>query len=457
MTQGKWTPSIPAGGTPKYLAVVAAIERAIESGELQPNQRLPTNRELRELFDVTIATVTKAMAVAARKGLIVAQVGSGTFVRDTTASTPKIESLDLSLNILPSGVVDHALQGLAQAQAGANLARHMFGYGSYAAAPAHARRAIDWMATFGAPAEPDNVLLTVGVHQGLMAAFHALLAPGDSAICEELTYTGIKRIASYRNVSLHGARCDEHGMVPESLEKLLKSGAAKVVIVTSALHNPTTATLPLERREAIARLCTKYDAYLVEDGINLPLVGESVPTVSSFAPERSLFLTGFSKCVASGFRLGYAVTPPSIQGAFYEALVSTQWIGPSLYADLAETMLGDGLVERCTQSHRDEARARYTLASQILKGVRPTRTPGYHAWVDAPAGQQSENFVMQALRQGVKVSPATHFAVSGGAAISPTSYRISLGACADRAELERALHILAGIDTQHQSTVSTLI
>lgn len=457
MTQGKWTPTISSGGAPKYLALASSIEQAIESGDLQPNERLPTNRELSQLFGVTIATVTKAMAVAARKGLIVAQVGSGTFVRGSSERAADAEALDLSLNILPDNIVGKELATLIQSQSPALLAQSVFGYGSYVPTSSHAERAVAWMSTFGAQAQVAHTLLTVGVHQGLMAAFHALLNPGESAICEDVTYTGIKRIASYRNVTLLGVRCDASGMVPEDLEERLKQGNAKVVVITSALHNPTTATLPRARREAIARLCREHDAYLIEDGINMPLMGGQIPSVSSFAPERSIFLTGYSKCVSSGFRLGYAVVPPALLDTFHEALVSTQWIGPRLYADMAEQMLASGLIDEFARAHRTEARVRYERASRILTGIRPTATPGYHAWVDAPAGPVGENIAMQALRLGVKVSPAAHFAVSADASVPGASYRISLGACQNLADLERALTILAGIEAQHQSIVSTLI
>lgn len=446
------------GGTgPKYLALVDAIEQAIETGRLQPNERLPTNRELTLLFDVTIATVTKAMAVAARKGLVNAQVGSGTFVRDVAANaeTPR-KPLDLSLNILPENVVEKELLAFVQPNSQALLLQDMFSYGSYVPSAQHAQLAAQWVETFGGFARSEDVLLTVGVHQGLMASLRALQGPGRQAICEALSYTGIKRIADFLNVGLLGADCDEAGMQPDSLEQLLRQTTARIVIVTSTLHNPTTSTLPEERRKAIAALCKKYDAHLIEDGVNMPLVGSNIASVSSFAPERSIFLTGFSKCVASGFRLGYAITPPDLKEVFHAALVSTQWIGPRLYASLAEQLLDTGGIDRCIQAHRIEARFRFDLASRILKGVRPVATPGYHAWVDAPADQPGDSFAAQALRLGVNISPAAHFAVSDNLAV-PAAYRISLGAAQDREELERALQILAGMTAHKANVVSTLI
>src|SRR5690606_22457480 len=273
-----------------------------------------------------------------------------------------------------------------------------------------------------------------------------------------LTYTGIRRIAHYRRVTLDPVQCDESGMLPDALDTRLKESGAKVVIVTSTLHNPPTASMSAQRRYAIARMCQQHDAYLIEDGINMPLAGDGTPPIASHAPERSIFLTGYSKCVSAGFRLGYAVVPPILRSGFHEALVSAQWIGPHLYVELAEQMLAEKWLDRVVNAHREEARRRFELAARILPGVRPVATPGYHAWVEAPAVQAEGDFALLALREGVKISPAAHFlAAPTDAPRHDTSYRISLGAVRDRAELERALQILSGLSGHRLPTVSTLI
>jgi len=457
MTKERWAPAIPAEASPKYIALADAIERAVEAGELKPGDRLPTNRELSQLFNVTIATVTKGMAVAARKGLITAQVGNGTFIAEGSAPQPEVEILDLSLNVVPQTVVSRELTTLLDTLNTNAVNDGLFGYGSYTPSIIHAQLASAWMQSFGVDPLDGRILLTTGVHQGLLASFFTLLKPGDPVICEELTYTGIKRIASFRDARLLGAPCDHEGIVPEQLERQLKSTQAKVVVLTPTLHNPTTASMSLERRRAIAKLCQKYDAYLVEDGVNMPLAGGDHPPIASFIPARAIFLTGYSKCVASGFRLGYAIVPPDLQSAFLEGLVGMQWTGPHLYSKLAENMLREGFIEQFTLAHRAEASARYQLARQLLRNVRPSEKPAYHAWVDCDTRNAAENFAIQALRRGVKISPAAHFAVAGDGRTASNGYRISLGSCPDRLALERALAALGTIDENRTPASSTLI
>ncbi len=458
MTQGKWAPSIPPGASPKYIALADAIERAIELGELKPRDRLPTNRELSQLFNVTIATVTKGMAVATRRGLITAQVGNGTFVSERYAPRREVDVLDLSLNVVPQAVVSKELSRLMSTLNAGAVNEGLFGYSGYAPSEAHASLAAQWMRSFGVDTGSNRILLTTGVHQGLLASFLALLKPGDTAICEDLTYTGIKRIAQFRDVKLLGARCDQDGIVPDHLEELLKKSAAKVIVLTPTLHNPTTAIMPQERRHRVALLCQKYDAYLIEDGVNMPIVGELHPPIAEMIPERAILLTGYSKCVASGFRLGYAIVPPSMQQSFLEELVSIQWTGPHLYSKLAEYMLRDGLVHEFTSAHGADAAARYELARGFIKDIRKVQYPGYHAWVDCSSKHAAENLAMEALRRGVKVSPAAHFAVAADSnQAGPNGYRISLGSCADRATLERALLVLSTIDEHKPTTTATLI
>lgn len=453
--KSKWNPRGTLGDGPKYLALARVIEEAITSGQLTPGDRLPSNRELSQTFGVTVATVTKAMSAAARKGLVEAQVGSGTYVLGNPPQGNSTELYELSLNVLPTQPIEKELESLFQELPQRTLAESLFSRGSYICAESHAKQAEIWMRSFGAQANATNILLTVGAHQGLLAAFHALLSPGDTAICENLTYTGIKRIAAYRHVSLLGAACDSQGMIPDSLEQLLRDSDAKVVVLIPTLHNPTTVTMSAERRSAIAKVCKKFDAYIIEDGINMPLSNDGLAPVASYAPERSIFLTGFSKCIASGFRLGYAVAPFNLLPSLHEALVSTQWVGPGFYVEAASLMLKSGLADHCTNLHRQEASRRHALASRLLKGVHDADGPCYHAWVDAPAGWSSEDFATHVLRLGVRVSPAAHFSVDES--LTPQAYRISLGACEHISELEAALRQLATININNHTNFETLV
>jgi DNA-binding transcriptional MocR family regulator len=451
----KWNPGVREGSGPKYLALVEALEAGIANGELRSGERLPSQRELGNMFGVTIATVTKAIGEGVRRGIVEAKIGSGTFVRDRSTDGRGPATVDLSINILPTDIVADILSDAVTHLPSHRFGDSLFNYASYAGSSEHRNLGAAWISQFGTKVPPDQLLLTNGVHQGLLAAFGSLLSAGDTAICEPLTYTGIKRIADYRGVQLVGAECDEQGLIPESVERALRDTGAKVLVVTTVGQNPTTATLPAERRLALAEICRRNDAWIIEDGVNIPLANDGIPSLAEVARERTVHLTGFSKCIASGFRLGYAALPEQLFGRFHDALVSTQWIAPAFYTELAAAMFAQGMIDECLSRHRDEAAARTAMAKRILGGIRPSILPSYHAWVDAPSGWSAEDFCAYALRVGVRVSPASHFATSGAA--SPAAYRISLGACASRAVLEEAVTKLASIGSAPMLAYNTVI
>ena len=77
-----WNPEIDAAGA-RYLAIAEALSGDVKSGRLRPGDRLPTHRDLAYRLGVTVGTVTRAYAEAARRGLVGGEVGRGTYVRDT--------------------------------------------------------------------------------------------------------------------------------------------------------------------------------------------------------------------------------------------------------------------------------------------------------------------------------------------------------------------------------------
>ena len=76
-----WTPSLTPSDAPIYRSIADAISRSIDEGELAPSDRLPTHRALARQLDVTVGTVSRAYAEAERRGLVVGEVGRGTFIR----------------------------------------------------------------------------------------------------------------------------------------------------------------------------------------------------------------------------------------------------------------------------------------------------------------------------------------------------------------------------------------
>src|SRR5690606_2136243 len=129
------------------------IEHDVAQGRLTPGDRLPPQRDIAEIFGVTVATVTKGIAEAARRGLVEARKGSGTYVTPPAAPRDVAQNLgiNLGLNILPSGIVDDLLL-----QATVDVARRAadpgcFAYASYQSEDAAMMACRAWLEKQGIP------------------------------------------------------------------------------------------------------------------------------------------------------------------------------------------------------------------------------------------------------------------------------------------------------------------
>jgi GntR family transcriptional regulator, transcriptional repressor for pyruvate dehydrogenase complex len=81
-----------------YEKIVEQIEESILNGELKPGDKLPSEHELAEQFNVSRTAVREAVKTLTQKGLVVVYVGRGTFVTDGTSEVVR-HSLGLMLKI----------------------------------------------------------------------------------------------------------------------------------------------------------------------------------------------------------------------------------------------------------------------------------------------------------------------------------------------------------------------
>src|SRR4029453_13487613 len=108
VTMTMWTPDLRQRRGPRYLAIAEALADDAGGGRLRSGTRLPTHRDLADRLGVTVGTVSRGYAEAARRGLVSGGGGGGTYVRPPSpelaasaqagASGPVVE---LSLNHPP--------------------------------------------------------------------------------------------------------------------------------------------------------------------------------------------------------------------------------------------------------------------------------------------------------------------------------------------------------------------
>jgi DNA-binding transcriptional MocR family regulator len=319
---------------------------------------------------------------------------------------------DLSLNTVPTTptkvFLDAALKGLGDR----NAAEVLCSYEPSAGNEHHRAAMAAWLRDRKLLVQPSQILLTHGGQHALTACFHALTRPGETVLCEQWTYSGIRRLADLCHVRAVGVAMDVEGLEPTDLRRMLRETNAKLLFCTAAVQNPTTATMSLQRRREVLAVCRKAGATIVEDDIYGSLSGDNSPPLAALDSEHTIYVSSLSKCLSPGIRLGALVAPEHLLQGLQNALMALQWTAPSFWAELFELMLKNGSAEKCLAAHRREAARRTELYRNVMKEDIPNSLPSYHVWQKVPSPWRLDDFVSELLALGVRVSPGQHFAIS---------------------------------------------
>jgi len=180
-------------------------------------------------------------------------------------------------------------------------------------------------ARYGIVVEPENVLITNGSQQALDLLGRVFLNPGDRILLERPTYIGALQAWNAYQAEYVSVPLDEVGLRTDLLEEALRAGP-KFIYALPNFQNPTGATLSGERRRELVRLASQSGVPLIEDdpygqlryeGDHLPplvmLEGELHPEGNDCCYSGNvIYLSTFSKTLAPGLRLGWAVAPTEV-------------------------------------------------------------------------------------------------------------------------------------------------
>jgi DNA-binding transcriptional MocR family regulator len=299
--------------------------------------------------------------------------------------------------------------------------------------------ACTWIADEGVAATPDQLTVTMGGQHALLAAVAALTKPGEAVFAEALTYPGLRLAAATIDRRVEPLPIDQHGLLPEAVDRALAAHPGAVIYGMTTHHNPTTATMPPERRQAIADSLRRHGGYFIEDGI-YAFLADPVPTpLQTLARDRVVYITSLSKSLSPGFRVGYAVSPPSLSGAIAAAARSAATMPPILLARIAADIITDGTAQTVRAAQRAEIRRRLDIARDYLPQDAFTSAVTPHLWMHLPEPWRADAFAAEAMKRGVAISPASAFAT---ARQMPEAVRISISAPRDHAQLQRGLCVI---------------
>lgn len=447
-----WQPQIDPAVRPLYRSIAESLSEDIASGQLQPGEQLPPVRTLADTLNVTPGTVHRAYSHAESRGLIERRVGRGSFVRgdDSSRHLPSMlpahytDRHSLAMNY-PSPLdlereFDRALESIRRD----GLINMLLNYEASRGHRHHRHAMATWMNARGARCEGESLVLTCGAQQAVATALTALARPGETVLCEQFSYSGLKSVARLHGVKLEGLAMDVEGLMPEALEAACQQRLGRLLFCMPTAQNPTTRTQSAARREAIAEIARRHRLIVIEDDLYLPPTDDTPAPLQALIPERTVYLSSMSKCVAPGLRVGAVHAPESLLPDLIAAAQAFVWMASPLTAEVAARWIDSGEAAAIQSRRAAQNDARLLVARDALRGLRfEYASHNTHLWLRAPNGWGAEEFARALSDRGVTVTPPGYFAVG---AHSDDRVRLSVGQPPSEADLRTALDAVAALN-----------
>jgi len=443
----RWRRRIESVDRPAYLLIPDLIAEDLRDGHLTARERLPTLRDLAQALALNYTTVARAYAEARRRGLIDSRAGTGSFVRGQDRSLPLRNGTGAEMTMnLPPEPADAALvaklrDSAAEVMAGADL-YGLLRYQDFGGTPEDREAAVHWLRRRISGIGTSRVLVCPGIHSVLTALISQLARPGEMICVDSLAYPGLKAIAAQLGVKLHAIGLDENGPDVGAFEHACKTLKPKAVYCNPTLLNPTTATMSVARREALADVALRFSVPIIEDDAYAMLPRRKLPPVATFAPELTYYITGFSKCLGAGLRSAYVCAPNErTSQRLAGALRATTVMASPVTNAMVTHWVQDGTAEAVLAAVRDESIARHELAQKHLGRYGIAAQPeGFHLWLPLTSAWSPVEFASYLRLQGVGVVASAAFSTDGN---PPDAVRVCLGGPIGLDDCERALQLIA--------------
>lgn len=267
----------------------------------------------------------------------------------------------------------------------------------------------------------SEVLVTVGVSEGLDLALRAIVAPGDEIIVPEPCYVSYQPcVALAGGIPVPVPTRGEDGFVVTAAQIEAAITPRTKALLLCYPNNPTGAVISRAELEAIAEVCATHDILVISDEIYAALTYESEHTCFAALPgmrDRTILLQGFSKAFAmTGWRVGYALGNTDFIGAMTKIHQFTMLCAPITAQMAAIEALKNGREDMHRMVNQYNHRRRLCLKACQEIGL-PCFNPGgaFYVFPDIrPTGLSSEEFTERLIKEEkVAVVPGNAFGECG--------------------------------------------
>ncbi len=441
-------------GRPLNRGLYECIRQAILDGSLVPSSRLPSSRDLAHELGLSRNTVTYAYDQLLAEGYVRSLTGSGTFVAGVVPDSYAL-GLDAPkggagagpaprpaprLSLRGRTLVEHALASPQQwgafmpgvpdvtevpnrrfAQILNQLWRRppveLLTYGAGGGHPGLRQALAGYLKQArSVQCEPDQILITEGVHHAIDLIVRMLGDAGDTAWIEEPGYWGIRGILQVNGMQMQPVPVDAEG-----LQFPLKpyEQPPRLIFVTPSHQYPLGPVMSLGRRTSLIEFATRRGSWIVEDDYDseFRFSGQPIPSLQGMLPDTPVIYIGtFSKTLYPGMRVAYMVLPRELVGPLRAAQSELYREGHGLQqAALAEFIEGGHYA-----AHIRRMRLLYGARRNFLIGLverwlgREWLHPldsaaGLHLILNFPPGLDDVAVARRAREKGVLARPLSRY------------------------------------------------
>ena len=193
----------------------------------------------------------------------------------------------------------------------------------------------------------------------------------------------------------------------------------KLIYVVPNFHNPSGATLSLNRRKLLATLAEQFELLIVEDDPYgaIRFAGAALPPVASFT-DRVVHLSTFSKIVAPGFRVGWMIGPEPVIAmagrAKQAADLHTSTFAQKLLANVvSKSGWLDEQKSRIVPIYRDRCAALADAFDNLLGDRIQFHRPegGMFLWASFTDVADTDALLVKGIEEGVAFVPGGAFTI----------------------------------------------
>lgn len=430
-----------------YEALASEIEGSIRAGILRAGDRLPSVRRQMAGKGLSASTVFQAYYLLEARGLIQAKDRSGYFVGGSHTALPepihesapasqplaldiedgayRLIEASMSRAVIPFGSPFPSPSFFPLARLGKAMAESIKAMTPWSTVDdlcpgkTSLRRQIALRyAAAGVQVHPDEIVITNGALEALNLCLAAVTRPGDAVVIESPTFYGA--LQALKRLGLRAIEVPTHprdGIDLSRLEEAVVNHQPSACWLMPTFQNPLGCTMPEEKKKALVALLARHGVPMIEDDVYSELYFADKRPLPAKAFDREglvLHCSSFSKCLAPGYRIGWAAPGKFARGV--ARLKVTTSLGTSAPSQLGlARYLEQGGFDKHLRKLRQTLAQQHAQVERIVKNCFPRGScairplGGYFLWVELPPGVDSIDLHHQALQQDISIAPGPIF------------------------------------------------